>query len=126
MPHIASTLTNSTRYTDFERAGDGSLIEKFAVTVNGGFGLANKNFITPQGAVLTQVSDEEAAFLMKHQQFKDHMKGGFVKVLAKSQDGEKVAADMDRADKSQPLSPASFKEKVGVEDLSVSTGPVAH
>jgi hypothetical protein len=124
MPHIASTLTCDNRYTDYVRGGDNRPVEEWSCTIKGGYGLANKNFITPAGAVLTEVSDEDLARLQKNVHFKDHLKGGFVKVYVKSApDGEKAAADMQRGDKSQPLNPAMFADKNPdkPEQLSVAT-----
>lgn len=127
MPYIASTLTSPTRYVDWLRAGDGSLVEKRSVTIKGGFGLADKNFVTHQGAVLTSVSDDELAFLESDSHFKEHVKEGFLKVFRKgSVEGEKAADGMKLGDKSQPLNPLQFKSKTkdDVEALTVNTGPV--
>lgn len=127
MPHIASTLTCDNRYTDWIHGGDGRLVEGKSVTVKGGFGLANKQFITPQGAILTEVSDADIAFLESHKQFRDHVEHGFIKVISRgSLDGTAAAKGMTQGDKSQPLSPKSFKE--GSKDdpgiLRASTGQV--
>ena len=127
MPYIASTLTSPTRYVDWLRAGDGSLVEKKSVTIKGGFGLAHKNFVTHQGAVLTSVTDEELSFLESDWHFKEHLKEGFVKVIRKGPaEGEKAATDMKLGDKSQPINPLQFKtkNKDDVEALTVNTGPV--
>ncbi len=111
MPHIASTLTSDTRYTDWTRNADGRLIEGHSVTVKGGFGLANKQFVTPQGAILTPVSDADVEFLERHSHFQEHAKAGFVKVIAKGKpEGEVAAHNMKLGDASQPMNPQMFKE----------------
>jgi hypothetical protein len=126
MPYIASTLTCDNKYTNFIRGGDGFLTETDSVVVKGGFGLANQNFITLQGATLTQVTDAQLALLEQHAQFKAHQEKGFVKVFKGSTDGEKAAAGMTLGDKSQPLNPQMYQKKDDAhpEILSVNTGPV--
>jgi hypothetical protein len=128
MPHIASTLTNATKYTEWTRGGDGRLIEGRSVVIKGGFGLADKNFVTPTGAILTQVTDDELAFLDSDYHFKEHIKGGFLRVYKKGYaPGEKAADGMQLGDKSQPLNPMQFqgKDPAKPETMSVSTGSVA-
>lgn len=124
MPHIASTLSCPTEYTDWKRVADGTLVKGHSVVVKGGFGLADKNFITPTGAVLTEVSADDVAFLEQNVHFKEHQRGGFVKILSKREDGEKAADKMTLGDKSQPMHPSQFKDKTDIESLSVNTGPV--
>jgi hypothetical protein len=129
MPYIASTLTNPQKYAAFHRGGDGFLteIEEKSVRIKGGFGLANHNFVTPTGAVLTQISDAQLAFLEQHAQFLEHQEKGFVKVLKSgSADGDKAASGMTLGDKSQPRNPQMYKTKddKNPEVLSVNTGRV--
>ncbi|ENN86067.1 hypothetical protein RHSP_32011 [Rhizobium freirei PRF 81] len=128
MPHIASTLTNATRYTEWNRGGDGRLIEGRSVVIKGGFGLADKNFVTPTGAILTSISDDELAFLESDHHFKEHLKNGFLKIYKKGAvPGEKAADGMQLGDKSQPLNPMQFQDNDPnkPETLSVSTGSVS-
>ncbi len=124
MPHIASTLTSSTRYVEWIRGGDGRLVEGKSVTIKGGFGLANDKFVTPKGAILSEVNDEELAFLEANTHFQEHVKNGFITVIrGRAVDGEKVASSMKLGDASQPLNPQMFKD--GAKDdpsvLRVST-----
>lgn len=127
MPYIASTLTNPQKYAAFHRGGDGFLteIEDLSVVLKGGFGLANSHFVTPTGAVLTPVTDDQLAFLEQHAQFLEHQKKGFVKIIKTgSADGDKAASGMTLGDKSQPLNPQMYKSKDDQkpEVLSVNTG----
>lgn len=126
MPHIASTLTCDNRYANYVRGGDGFLTEVESVTIKGGFGLANQNFVTPTGATVTSVTDAELALLEKHSQFKEHQARGFVKVLKGTTDGDKGAVGMTLGDKSQPLNPQMYhkKDDERPEILSVSTDQV--
>jgi len=122
MPHIASTLTCDNRYANYLR-GDGILTEAEGVTIKGGFGLANQNFVTPTGAVVTAVTDSELALLEKHPQFREHQARGFVKILKGTTDGDKGAVGMTLGDKSQPINPQMYQKKDDErpEILSVST-----
>ncbi len=125
MPHIASTLTCDTEYVQWHRGGDDRLVKARSVVVKGGFGLANKNFVTPQGAVLTEVSDDDAAFLETDHHFKEHQKEGFVKIIkGRSTDGEKAADGMTLGDKSQPKNHSMYKGKdmAGPKEVSVFSG----
>lgn len=129
MPHIASTLTCDQKYAQFIRSGDGFLteIEDQTVVIKGGFGLANKHFVTPTGAVMTPVTDTQLAFLENHTHFQQHKKAGFVKVIKSgSTDGDKAASDMKLGDKSQPLNPQMYakKDDSRPDALSVNTGPI--
>lgn len=126
MPHVASTLTCDNKYATYLRGADNFLTENESVTIKGGFGLANQNFVTPTGAVLTPVTDADVALLEKHPQFKDHQDKGFVKILKGSADGDKAASGMTLGDKSQPLNPQMYqaKDDANPEILSVSTGRV--
>lgn len=129
MPHIASTLTSDQKYTHFSRNADGFLteVEEKTVLIRGGFGLANKHFVTPTGATLTQVTDEQLASLEQHSQFKAHQEKGFVKVIKSgSADSDKAASGMTLGDKSQPLNPQMYhkKDESRPEVLSVNTGPI--
>lgn len=129
MPHIASTLTCDQKYAHYYRSGDGFLteIEDQAVVIKGGFGLANKHFVTPTGATLTSVTDAQLALLEQHTQFKQHQEKGFVKIIKSgSADGDKAAAGMTLGDKSQPLNPQMYQKKNDERPdiLSVNTGPI--
>lgn len=105
--YIFSTLANDQTYQNW-RSGDGGIPEPtHKVFVKGGAGVANDRLITPYG-VMTEVSDTDLAELEKNQVFIKHKEGGFLTIRAKSADPEKVAADMNRKDKSAPLTDADF------------------
>lgn len=119
MPFVYSTLTCDNEYADWQRAGDQQSIKR-TVLVKGGHGLMNKNFMTPLG-VETEVTDEEAQFLMNNSAFKFHMEGQFVRIEDKSYNPEKVAADMAGADGSAQITPADYEPggKLAVEGMKV-------
>lgn len=124
MPHIASTMTSDTHYSDWVSNPGGinvkkDIVGKKQVTIRGGHGVAklhkNGARITPDG-VITEVTEEELAFLKKDEVFQTQLKGGFVKILTPSaaktaeKAPEKIAADMTPADNSAPLTDKDFKK----------------
>lgn len=110
MPYIASTLATAVTYVDYSATHENGLPHaKASVTIEGGFGVANKNLITPQG-VVTPVTDEQLAVLCKVELFRTHEANGFVQVLDKNPgDPERASADMNRNDPSAPLTDASYE-----------------
>lgn len=110
--YIFSTLANDQMYQDWTKGGGDIPVKGRGVLIKGGAGVANRNLITPLG-VATEVSDEELQLLEANEVFQTHKKLGFVVVRQKSADPEKVAADMNRADRSAPLTEASFPEAEG-------------
>lgn len=121
MPYIASTSTCPTSYTEWSHGPDNRLIKGRSVVIKGGYGMANENFVTPQGAVITEVTEDELNFLQSDHHFKEHEKNGFVTIIAgrKAPSGERVEKDMSPGDKSQPIRPEQFKNDGNVEDISV-------
>ena len=123
MPHIASTLTADNRYTEYRDGGADMPVDHMEVLVKGGIGVMDRRFVTPTGATLTEVSDEELAMLERNNLFKLHKSNGFVKILSKKADGDKVAGDMITRDNSAPLTPSHYKDKSDEpEDLTVNSG----
>lgn len=125
MPHIVSTLSANTAYTQYAGDGNGANRPVRSVTVKGGANVANKRFaltdgiLTPDG-VATQVSDDDLEFLESNEVFKKHLQGGYVKVLKSKPDASKVAKDMTSRDQSAPLTPNSFTKDVdGIQGTSV-------
>jgi len=117
--YIFSTLANDQTYQNWV-AGDGGIpLPTHKVFVKGGAGVANDRLVTPLG-VSTEVTDTDLAELEKNVVFQQHVKGGFVVVRSKSADAEKVASDMNRADKSAPLTPANILDQAP-EGMAVAT-----
>lgn len=117
--YIFSTLANDQTYQNWV-AGDGGIPQPtHKVFIKGGAGVANDRLVTPFG-VATEVNDEDMAELSKNHVFNQHLKGGFITVRAKQADVEKVAADMNRADKSAPLTPANVLDHAP-EGMAVAT-----
>jgi hypothetical protein len=118
--YVISTLTAPNRYAGWDKSGGVNVIER-SVLVRGGAGIAlrdGSNIITPNG-VQTEVSDADAEFLANHPHFKEHMKGGFVKIVDSSQVPDKAAKEM-ATDGSRPKTGADVKA-----DNDKATGPDA-
>ncbi len=102
--HVISTLSADTAYVDWVNNAGLNTIQK-RVTVKGGAGVALQGggqiVATPQG-VRTEISDADAEFLLNHAHFKDHMKGGYVKIVNKAVDPDAGAKDMQSDDGSRP------------------------
>lgn len=109
MNYVYSTATCGTDYHIYEDTGNRDLaVVKKKISINGGHGVANKNFVTPQG-VVTIVSDEDLELLEKDYHFRKHVEAGFITVQKRKTEPEKVAADMKDKDLSAPLTPKDFE-----------------
>lgn len=122
---VISTLPTDTAYTVWigDTAAKGAVPRRSrAIVVKGGHGVANKNFITPQG-VATVITDDEAEALAKHKVFLRHQKRGYVKILNKEEvvQPEKELGDLNaEGDKSTPPDAEGLKEKTG-QDVEENT-----
>lgn len=106
--YVYSTLTASMEYTR-DQAGGGDLpVTVGKVFIAGGANVPDKFLRTPDGAVVTPVTDEELTLLQENEVFKLHEANGFIVVKDKKAETEVVAADMDTRDKSAPLVDADF------------------
>lgn len=117
--YIFSTLANDQTYQNWQSGEGGVPQPAHKVFVKGGAGVANDRLVTPLG-VATEVSDLDLAELEKNSVFVLHRKNGFITIRSKSADPEKVAADMNRADKSAPLTPANVLDHAP-EGMAVAT-----
>jgi len=114
--YIYSTLSASVRYAASEPGGADVPVPTDGILVAGGTNVANKNLITPRGAVVTEVTEEQLERLRNDEVFKLHQANGFVTISSKLEDGEKVAsADLEGRDASAPLTPEDYDGKDGVE-----------
>lgn len=110
MPYVYSTMAAPVRYMSYVQAEPGTpRIAVSGVTIAGGVGVASKHLVTPRG-VVTEVTDEELAFLEQDEVFKTHLAAGHVTVSKGKTDPEKAAADMEGRDISAPLVPEDFDE----------------
>lgn len=108
MPYVFSTLTANTEYTVYankvdEKASAGSIATPIkSVLVKGGANV-NTRLIGAQPGHRTEISDEDALFLMDHPLFKTHQENGFVKIEDSKLKVEKAVKDMQARDASAPL-----------------------
>lgn len=122
MKNVISTLAADNRYTGYIKQGGLNQVER-AVLVRGGSGVAlrsgGESFSTPSG-VRTEVSDEDADWLMNNEHFKEHLKRGFVRIEKKAVDPEKAARTMADDDGGKPKTPEDVKKAAKVSDPDVS------
>lgn len=109
---VLSTLASTTVYAGYHANDNAGQLPrvKHSVTIEGGAGVANKNFITPRG-VVTAITEEDAAFLKDHKVFRRHADRGFVS-FSESDPGQAVdsaVAGMEGRDKSAPLVEEDFQ-----------------
>lgn len=107
MPYVYSTLTSAQEYADWQKVEGGANTILRTVRIEGGHGVINKNFLTPDG-VATQVSDDDLAFLQNNFHFKQHVENGFVTVEARKVEPEKATRDLKRRDGSSQITPDDY------------------
>ncbi len=108
--YVFSKLPSSTAYTQWHTGPGGIQTAGRHVNIRGGAGVANKHLVTPQG-VMTEVTDEEAEFLLNDHHFKQHQNNGFVTITAGRAEVEKVVADMSSEPTgADPLNESSFDD----------------
>ena len=108
MQYIYCTATCGMIYTEYHTNNSGPARILRKVEIKGGHGVATiKNLHTPRG-VMTAVSDDDLAWLMKNDAFVRHIDAGWISVDKKEVDGEKKAKDMNDKDGSSPLTPSDF------------------
>ncbi len=105
--YVFSTLANDQCYRQWIPGGGDVPGVGRDITINGGAGVANERFVTPLG-VATTIGEEDLALLEQNHVFQLHKKNGFITVRMKDADAEKVAADMNRSDKSAPLTESHY------------------
>lgn len=107
--YVYSTLSSSMNYQNYEPGGGDLSLPAGSVVIQGGANIPDKYLRTPDGAVITPVTEEELAILQSNSVFQLHVKNGFIVVKDKKADGEAVAADMESRDQSAPLVDADFE-----------------
>jgi hypothetical protein len=108
--YVYSTLTAGQEYTGWVKGAGDLPQRKHSVRIEGGANCYSKRLITPLG-VVTEISEEDLAFLRAHKIFRKHEKNGFVKVEAKRREVEAVVATMEHRDTSAPDTPEDFVDQ---------------
>lgn len=106
--YIYSTLASAMNYQVVAHKGNDLYTAGQDIVIQGGANIPDKFMRTPDGAVVTPVSEQELEELRKNEVFKLHEANGFIVVKDKKLDPEKVAADMTGRDNSAPLVDADF------------------
>ena len=116
MKYIYSTKTAPTTFVLYKKGGGDMPVNAGSVTIAGGAGVSNKNFVTPLG-VVTKVEDEDFKLLEQNKIFQRQVKAGWLSVENKKIDEEKAAADMASRDNSAPI----VTEDLEAEGLEVDS-----
>lgn len=106
--YIYSTLAAAVNYQTYATGGGDVPVATREIVIQGGANIPDKYMRTPDGSVVTPVSEEELEALRANPVFALHEKNGFIKVSEKLHDTEKVAADMTSRDESAPLVDSDF------------------
>lgn len=106
---VYSTMSAPVRYCAAIEGGADLPIPQDGIVIAGGTGIANKNLVTPTGAVATQVTGEQLEALRGDRVFAEHLKNGYLLISDSKADGEVVASDMESRDKSAPLTPQDYE-----------------
>lgn len=118
--YVYSTLAADTAYTEWVEGGGEIRTPGRTVTIKGGTGVANKNFITPMG-VVTKVTEEELELLKANPVFRKHEDGGFIRYSSANVDPEKVATkDMETRDNSAPIVPEDYSDDENAPGVKVA------
>lgn len=107
MPYIASTMSADVKYCVYGKTPTGSQEVRRSIIILGKANVADKHFITKDGAV-TKVSNEELALLKEHPVFKMHEANGFIKICATESRAENVK-ELAKKDASAPKTPNDYK-----------------
>lgn len=114
MIYIISNAANSTDYAIYANTSDKDLaVIQEVITIKGGSGVINKNFITPEG-VVTEVTDAQYELLKKDPSFQQHLKNKTLAVVTKKDSAapEKIASTLYR-DNSSPVRPSDYAKSNG-------------
>lgn len=113
--YIVSTMTAAVAYPRHINGGGDMPLAVDHVVIQGGANVPDKYMRTPEGGVVTPVTEEEMAVLQESPVFQLHQKNGFIKILDKEPRSAEVAAsDMEGRDKSAPMVDQDF-EAEGVQ-----------
>lgn len=119
MAKIISTMSNDQNYTFYKRGSNNNWLVDKTIHVKGKANVADKYLITRDFSE-TIITDEEADMLLGRNghpgnpDFKNHVKRGHLKV-ADYMDASN-AGDLEKKDKSAPLTPADYEGKEGAAE----------
>lgn len=107
---VYSTIVADVSYVEYLPGPPGGLpTEGRKVTIKGGAGVADKRLVTVNG-VVTEITEDDLAFLMNDANFQRHLAAGFLTYENQRFDLDAVVADMNHEDGSRPLTEADYEE----------------
>lgn len=113
MPYVICTGAQSVDYSVYRTIEDKHSVRHQLVKtihINGGQCVMEpKALVTPEGGVVTQITDEEAELLKNHPVFKEHERNGNVRIVSTKLNVERtVEKHMAKDDDSAQLTPEDF------------------
>ena len=125
MAYVISTLSQAQDYVFYDSRQDGGSTvnnERHRIHINGGQGVTDKRtLIAPDGGVITEISDSDAALLKDHPVFKIHQDNGFVRFASTEFTAKCAVKNMEPEDDSAQLKADDFGDP-GIEsdDLKIN------
>lgn len=125
MPFVFSTSTGPLDFVEYDIPANPRQVAKVIrrVSIKGGANLPKKSLEVP-AAVVTEVSNEDLAFLMNNEHFQRAIKRGFIRVESHDFKPEVVANDMTPKDGRAPKTPDDFitGEQDGADLRAIKVG----
>lgn len=123
MPFIVNTGSASNEYRNSRpvKHGDSVHYEFYgdAILIKGGQGVMDgRSLFTPDNGVITEVTDEQLAYLLENPLFKLHQANGFIKIIRtdSAKEQKKAAEDMVKSDDGAQLTPEDFEQDAAKTD----------
>ena len=120
MPFVISKLSADTEFVQYDNIANGNELrnaESRKVLIKGGNRvMEHGTFTTPDNGVITEITKDEANFLMTLPAFMAQLESGFVKILNNKNDQEKSSKDMQIDDGGAQLTEDDFTEENGFAD----------
>ena len=114
MPYIISTMSQGRDYVFYESREDkGCVVSKEVarISIKGGQGGADrKTLITPEGGVITEVSDAQLELLKTHPLFNKHLADGFVYIGGSENNAKAAVKDMEQNDAGAQMTAADMED----------------
>ena len=109
---IVSRASQSNEYVDWGFTPNGARTVKRTCVIKGGNNVMDKTTMTTPNGVVTEISDEDWAWLKDNSAFKRHMDAGFMEVMKEEKKArESSKKKTDKKDGSAQLTPKDFEDK---------------
>lgn len=95
---IVSKASQSIEYVGWSKGRNGLNKKEMSVTIKGGAHVIDKKTLTTPNGVVTEVTDEQLAFLKSNSSFNRHCKAGWMSIEKSKAAAEKLADKKDLDD----------------------------